>query len=74
MLAIAPDQVDLARAEIGNTQPIGSILPQIIAGGIAAVSPNGVLGDPSGSSVEAGNEILKLLVDDLVIAVKNWMR
>jgi creatinine amidohydrolase len=49
-------------------------LPQIIAGGIAAVSPNGVLGDPSGSSVEAGNEILKLLVDDLVIAVKNWMR
>ena len=74
MLAIAPDQVDLARAEIGNTQPMSSILPQIIAGGIAAVSPNGVLGDPSGSSVEAGNEILKMLLNDLVAAVKNWMR
>lgn len=74
MLAIAPDQVDLARAEVGNTQAVSSILPQIIASGIAAVSPNGVLGDPRGASAEAGNEILKMLVNDLVAAVKNWMR
>jgi creatinine amidohydrolase len=35
-------------AEPGNTAPLRELLPSWLRGGTAAVSPNGVLGDPAG--------------------------
>jgi creatinine amidohydrolase/Fe(II)-dependent formamide hydrolase-like protein len=38
---------------------------------VRPVSSNGVLGDPTGASVEEGRELLEALVRDLVSAVSS---
>lgn len=58
MLHLAPDDVRIERAEAGETRPLELILPALRAGGVAAVSPNGVLGDPSGASADEGAALL----------------
>jgi creatinine amidohydrolase len=72
MLAIAPDSVRLDRAEVGVTAPIGAIVDRLRQDGIAAVSGNGVLGDPTGASAEEGRELLACFVDDIVAKVGSW--
>src|SRR6185437_10971423 len=49
-LALRPDRVMLHLAEPGNDRPIAELLPQLREGGVASVSSNGVLGDPTGAS------------------------
>jgi creatinine amidohydrolase len=66
MLHLRPDAVRLDLAEAGNTQPLREILPAMMAGGIAAVSPNGVLGDPAGASAAEGERVLKAMVADVL--------
>ncbi len=39
------------------------LLPAMRAGGVAAVSPNGVLGDPAGASAEEGERLLAAMAD-----------
>jgi len=68
MLAIAPDAVDMRRAEKGDTRPWAEIGETIRRSGVAAVSPNGVLGDPTGASREAGVALFEELVASLVAA------
>ena len=68
MLHLRPDGVRLDRAEAGNTQPLGEILPAMMAGGVAAVSANGVLGDPAGASADEGASVLAAMVADVVAA------
>lgn len=65
MLAIAPESVRIGAAEAGNTAPLSEILDELRAGGVVAASPNGVLGDPAGASVEEGQQLLAQLVADL---------
>ncbi len=74
LLAIDPDLVRADRAAIGDMRPLPEILPDLRAGGMAAVAPSGVLGDPSEASAEAGALILDAWVDDLVAAVDRWRR
>jgi mycofactocin precursor peptide peptidase len=66
MLHLRPDAVRLDRAEAGNTQPLTAILPAMMAGGVAAVSPNGVLGDPAGASAAEGERVLEAMVADVL--------
>jgi mycofactocin precursor peptide peptidase len=66
MLHLRPESVRLDRAEAGNTQPLSQILPTMLAGGVAAVSANGVLGDPAGASAEEGARVLKAMVADVL--------
>ncbi|GAA1780289.1 mycofactocin biosynthesis peptidyl-dipeptidase MftE [Nocardioides hankookensis] len=66
MLHLRPGSVRLERAEAGNTRPLREILPAMVSGGIAAVSANGVLGDPAGASAEEGARVLKAMVEDVV--------
>lgn len=66
MLHLRPESVRLDRAEAGNTQPLREILPAMMSGGIAAVSANGVLGDPAGASAEEGARVLEAMVEDVV--------
>lgn len=64
MLHLAPERVRLRQAAPGNTRPLRELLPQLRAGGVEAVSANGVLGDPTGASAELGKRILGEMVFD----------
>lgn len=66
LLHLDPCAVRLDRAEAGDTRPLREILPALVEGGVAAVSPNGVLGDPTGASAAEGRVLLAAMVDDLV--------
>jgi mycofactocin precursor peptide peptidase len=65
MLALAPDDVRLGEAAPGETRPLTEIMADLRAGGVRGVSPNGVLGDPTGASAAEGEALLALLVADL---------
>ena len=66
MLHLRPESVRLDLAEAGNTQPLREILPAMMVGGVAAVSPNGVLGDPAGASAREGEQVLRHMVAEIV--------
>ena len=66
LLEIAPHTARLDLAEPGCTVPLEQILPRLQRDGVRAVSPNGVLGDPTGASRAEGRRILAHLVDTLV--------
>jgi mycofactocin system creatininase family protein len=66
MLHLAPELVDLGRISPGNTAPLGQLLPLLRKGGTRAVSPSGVLGDPTGASAAEGAELLAGMVDGVV--------
>ncbi|MGZ4759342.1 MAG: mycofactocin biosynthesis peptidyl-dipeptidase MftE [Acidimicrobiales bacterium] len=65
LLALAPDVVHLDRAEPGVTTPLPELLDELRAGGLAAVTPNGVLGDPTGATAEEGRVIVDTWAGDL---------
>lgn len=60
---LRPASVRADRAEPGATEPIGDLLPRLRAGGVRAVSPNGVLGDPVGATAEAGDRLLAAMIE-----------
>jgi len=66
MLHLRPESVRLDRAVAGNTAPLSEILPAMMVGGVAAVSSNGVLGDPAGASAVEGERVLKAMVAEIV--------
>ena len=66
MLHLRPESVRLDLAEVGNTRSLREILPAMMSGGVAAVSANGVLGDPAGASAEEGARVLTAMVEDVV--------
>lgn len=72
MLALDPAAVRDDRADAGASDPLADLLPRLRAGGVAAVSPNGVLGDPAGASADEGRALLATLTDDLVATVDAW--
>jgi mycofactocin precursor peptide peptidase len=65
MLALAPGDVRLDAAEPGETRAIATLMPALRSGGVRAVSPNGVLGDPTGASAQQGERLLGVLVAGL---------
>ena len=70
MLHLAPHRVRLDLAEIGNTASIRDLLPEIIAGGVSAVTSNGVLGDPAGATAAEGARCLTEMARDVSEFVK----
>jgi mycofactocin precursor peptide peptidase len=72
LLYLDPAVVRIDAAAAGDTRPLADLLPLLRAGGVAAVSPNGVLGDPAGASAEEGRRLLDAWADDLVAAVRSW--
>ena len=65
MLALAPADVRLAAAAPGEVRPLAELMPALLARGVREVSPNGVLGDPSGASAAEGTKLLGALVAGL---------
>lgn len=62
MLHLDPARVRLRDAERGNTGVLADLMPAMRAGGVAAVSPNGVLGDPREATAEEGRALLRDMV------------
>jgi creatinine amidohydrolase len=48
------------------------VLPLLREGGVRAVSPTGVLGDPTGATAEEGKALLDKLTGQLVSQVDGW--
>lgn len=72
LLALRPDDVDMARAAPGNLDSLDVLLPALRAGGVRAVSTNGVLGDPSGASAAEGDALLAQIGGTLIADVASW--
>jgi creatinine amidohydrolase len=72
MLAIAPDRVDTDAAQAGATKPLTALLPRLMQDGVAAVSENGVLGDPTGASAVEGEQLLAKASDSLSELITTW--
>ncbi|MEU5629493.1 mycofactocin biosynthesis peptidyl-dipeptidase MftE [Streptomyces tendae] len=62
MLHLAPADVRTHRAAPGDTRPLSAVLPELVARGVRAVSPSGVLGDPTGARAEEGRGVLEEMV------------
>ena len=62
---LAPWSVRVDLMAPGATEPVADLMPALTTDGVRAVSPNGVLGDPTTSSAEDG----KRLFADLVVRV-----
>jgi len=73
MLHLAPDKVDLSLADRGNCEPIEDLMPSLRAGGVVAVSPSGVLGDPRQATASLGAELFELMVADQVQRVRTFV-
>lgn len=73
MLHLAPDTVRLDLAAPGAVEPLTDLLPRIAAGGVRAVSPNGVLGDPTGAAAAAGARIFQAMTDQLLGRVRGLL-
>ncbi|MCA0307736.1 MAG: mycofactocin biosynthesis peptidyl-dipeptidase MftE [Actinobacteria bacterium] len=65
LLHLAPELVRIDRLEAGNTKRLQDIYPALVAGGVSAVSSNGVLGDPRGANREAGAALFEAIILDV---------
>ncbi|WP_105972142.1 mycofactocin biosynthesis peptidyl-dipeptidase MftE [Streptomyces geranii] len=72
MLHLDPDRVRLDAAVAGNTRPLAALLPALMADGVRAVSPSGVLGDPTGASAEEGGRTLDAMVAATLRRIGGW--
>jgi mycofactocin precursor peptide peptidase len=72
LLALDPAAVRSDAAEPGATAPLADLLPALRAGGVAAVSPNGVLGDPTGATAAEGEQLLHELTAALRDRLSRW--
>ncbi|WP_261569950.1 mycofactocin biosynthesis peptidyl-dipeptidase MftE [Frankia gtarii] len=70
LLHLAPDLVRLDLAVAGPSPS----LDELVAQGVAALSPTGVLGDPAGASAAEGARLLDAYVDDAVERLLSWAR
>jgi mycofactocin precursor peptide peptidase len=72
MLALAPEWVQVEAAEPGDVRPLSAVIGDLRRGGVASVSANGVLGDPTGATADEGRRLLDRLAADLIAAVDAW--
>jgi mycofactocin precursor peptide peptidase len=72
LLHISPTDVRTDQWLTGNRVPLPELLPSMRRGGVAAVSPVGVLGDPTTATAAEGERILAEMVDGCVGRVARW--
>ncbi len=71
LMALEPGSVDHRRLAPGRADPITSLLPELRAKGVRAVSPNGVLGDPTSASADTGRRLHAEMVQGLVAELRH---
>ncbi|ASW87283.1 MULTISPECIES: mycofactocin biosynthesis peptidyl-dipeptidase MftE [Mycobacterium] len=72
LLHISPADVRTDQWRAGNTAPLPELLGSMRRGGVAAVSPVGVLGDPTTATAAEGERIVAEMVDECVRRVARW--
>ena len=72
LLHLDPGCVRMDRAEPGATTRWRELAPEVMAGGLRDVAPNGVLGDPTTATAEEGAQVFRDLVAALVADVAAW--
>ncbi len=71
MLALHPEHVYMERTARGHVgKPSGELLQKLFREGVTAVSPLGIMGDPTGADVERGKRYFSRLQDKLTAEVK----
>ncbi len=73
MLAIDPERVRRDLAQAGETRPLPELIGVLRSGGVAQLSPNGVLGDPAGASPAVGRAMLATAVGELLAELEGWV-
>lgn len=69
LLDLAPATVRLDRAAPGAAAPIEELMPRLREYGVRGVSPNGVLGDPTGAGAAEGARWVAALVAKVLAVV-----
>jgi mycofactocin precursor peptide peptidase len=72
LLHISPQVVRADLRVAGNRMPLSDLMPQLRDGGVAAVSPVGILGDPTTATAEEGGRIFAEMVDSCLRRVGRW--
>ena len=72
LLHISPEDVRTEAMVVGNTAPLPELLPAMRAGGVAAVSAVGVLGDASTATADDGAHYLATMVDGCARKLASW--
>lgn len=72
LLHISPAVVRAEQSVAGNTAPLPELLGSMRRAGVAAVSPVGVLGDPTTATAAEGERIFTEMVDGCVRRVSRW--
>ena len=72
MLALDSRRVRTDAAAAGETRPLIELIDVVRNEGVAAVSENGVLGDPTGASAAEGMALLDAASAALIATVETW--
>ena len=72
LLHLCPEVVRVDRLEPGSTARWREIGTTVVEQGLAAVTRNGVLGDPTEATADEGATLVGQLVGQLVEAVRGW--
>ncbi|WP_163797094.1 mycofactocin biosynthesis peptidyl-dipeptidase MftE [Mycolicibacterium sediminis] len=72
LLHLSPEDVRLDECVAGNAAPLAELLPTMRRGGVAAVSPVGVLGDPTTATAEEGLAVFAEMVDAATRRIAAW--
>jgi mycofactocin system creatininase family protein len=71
-LALRPDAVRVDQLAPGDTRPLAELMPMLRTGGVRAVTPTGILGDPTGATGAEGTTLLADLTATLIADVARW--
>ncbi len=72
LLHISPEAVRAEEWVAGDETPLSDLMPRLRSGGVAAVSPVGVLGNPTTASADDGSLIFAEMVDTCTRRVAAW--
>lgn len=73
LLHISPEAVRQDDLVPGNRAPLSELMPQMLRGGVAAVSSLGILGDPTTATAVEGRRIFAEMVDACAVRVRRWV-
>ncbi|MFC7310467.1 mycofactocin biosynthesis peptidyl-dipeptidase MftE [Streptomyces monticola] len=72
MLALRPGAVREDLAVTGELRPLSQVMGALRAGGVRAVAPSGVLGDPTAADADEGRRLLDAWAAELIRISGNW--
>jgi mycofactocin system creatininase family protein len=72
LLHISPSDVRLGESRPGNSAALADLLPRMRRGGVAAVSEEGVLGDPTTATADEGERLFDEMVQGCIDRISRW--